>query len=92
MRPHIKQNKTKINKCETKEASGDLSHMPLILALRRQRQEDFSEFKVSLIYILSFGQLDYIVRLSQNAKTNKKKEHHMDDIYTKEQLMFIFQE
>lgn len=58
----------------------------------QKRQEDFSKFKVTLIYILSFSQLDYIVRLSQNAKTNKQKEHHMGDIYTTEQLMFIFQE
>lgn len=46
----------------------------LILTLRRQRQEDFSEFKVSFIYLLSFRQLDYIVRLSSltTMQTNAK--------------------
>lgn len=30
-------------------------HLPLILAFRRQRQEDLYDFEVSLVYIMSSG-------------------------------------
>ena len=46
--------------------------MPLILALERQRQVDLSEFKASLVYIMSFRKLRAIQRdpVSKN-KSNK---------------------
>ena len=35
---------------EGENSAGQWWHMPLISALRRQRQEDLHEFKVSLVY------------------------------------------
>jgi hypothetical protein len=49
--------------------------MPLVPALRRQRQEDLYEFEASLVYRASCGIAEAIQRnhVSKNQNQNKRK-------------------
>lgn len=46
--------------------------MLLIPALRRQKQTDLGEFRISLVYIVNFTSLGYIVRACLKRKKRKK--------------------
>lgn len=45
--------------------------MPVVLALRRQRQAYHCEFEAGLIYIVVAGRQDYTVRLCLNNNNHK---------------------
>jgi hypothetical protein len=50
--------------------------MPLILELRRQRQEDLSEFVATLVYIASFRPARDTENLCLKQTPSKKEEYH----------------